>query len=50
MPGVRYVRSGNRSFQLVAYGQDGRAIVYDSASPASEFVRLPTSWDGDVPE
>ncbi|MGD2046461.1 MAG: hypothetical protein PVH96_09590, partial [Gemmatimonadota bacterium] len=44
LDGVRYVRSGNRAFQLIAYAPDGSAIVYDSSNPAPEFERLSYSW------
>jgi hypothetical protein len=44
LPGVRYVRSGNRSFQLIAYQSDGRSIVFDSTNPAPEFERLTPGW------
>lgn len=44
LPGVRYVRSGNRLYQLIAYEPDGNPIVYDSGNPAPEFARLRPSW------
>ena len=37
LPGVRYARSGSRSYQLVAFGPDGDPIVYDSADPSPAF-------------
>jgi hypothetical protein len=43
-PGVRYVRSGTRSYQLIAYLPDGSAVVYDSTSPASAFAALEPAW------
>jgi hypothetical protein len=49
LPGLRYTRSGNRAFQLVAYEPDGNAIVYDSSNPAPPFralTRPGTSEDG----
>ena len=44
LPGVRFVKSSNRLYQLVAFLPDGGAIVYDSASPAPEFERISRSW------
>lgn len=36
-PDLRYVRSTTRQYQLVAHDPDGRAIMYDSASPNPVF-------------
>ncbi len=36
--GIRYVRSNNRVFQLVAPLPDGRALVYDAAQPGPAMV------------
>ena len=44
LDGVRYARSGNRSYQLIAYESDGNAIVYDSANPAPAFRILMSAW------
>lgn len=44
LPGVRYVRSSNRLFQLIAYTQRGDAVVYDSASPGVEFTEAQAGW------
>ncbi len=33
LPGIRFVRSSNRLYQLIAYTPSGDAVVYDSASP-----------------
>lgn len=44
LPGVRYARSGNRAYQLVAYDLDGEAIVYDSANPSPPFRILMAAW------
>ena len=33
LPGVRYVRSSARVYQLVAYGPDRRPVVWDSTRP-----------------
>ncbi|HET9948344.1 MAG TPA: hypothetical protein VFQ22_05460, partial [Longimicrobiales bacterium] len=44
LPGVRYVRSGNRAYQLVAYLPDGEALVYDSVDPSPEFEEVPRPW------
>jgi hypothetical protein len=43
LPGVRYVRSGNRAYQLIAYA-DGTPIVYDSANPEQVFQELMHTW------
>jgi len=44
LPGVRLVKSGNRAYQLIAYEQDGRAIIYDSSNPGPSFEQLVPSW------
>ena len=44
VPGMRYVRSNNRVYQLVATGPDGRNLVYDSAQPAAEFAAVASEW------
>jgi len=44
LPGVRYVRSGSRAYQLIAYEANGNAIVYDSASPTPPFGTLAPNW------
>ena len=45
IPGVRYVRSSDRVYQLVAVGPDGTAVLWDSARPApdleAEGARMP---------
>jgi hypothetical protein len=43
-PGVRYVRSNNRVFQLVAVRDDGSVRVWDSADPSPERERLARRW------
>lgn len=50
LPGIRYVRSGNRVYQLVAYGADGSAVVYDSAAPTPPFRALTPPWQAERPE
>ena len=50
LPGVRYVRSGNRAFQLIAYTTDGGAIIYDSSDPAPEFEGLGAGWSPEPTE
>jgi hypothetical protein len=47
VPGVRYVRSSNRLYQLIAYAPTGRAVVYDSAAPAPEFAEAELAWRGE---
>jgi len=44
LPGLRYVRTGNRAYQLMAYEDDGRAVVYDSADPIAPFDAIATTW------
>jgi hypothetical protein len=44
LPGVRYIRSSSRLYQLVAYSADGEAIVYDSADPDPEFAAAGRVW------
>lgn len=48
VPGVRFVRSNNQVYQLVAFTPDGKRIVYDSTRP-SEFDPVAVGWftDGD---
>lgn len=44
LPGIRFVRSSNRLYQLVAYTPEGDAVVYDSASPHPAFSDVSASW------
>jgi hypothetical protein len=44
LPGIRFVKSSGRLYQLVAYAPDGEAIVYDSAAPAAEFEDVSNRW------
>ena len=44
LPDIRYVKSSNRLYQLVAYTSDGIAVVYDSAAPAAIFQRIAETW------
>lgn len=37
LPDIRFVRSGTRLYQLVAYTPAGDAVIYDSAAPHSAF-------------
>jgi hypothetical protein len=43
-PGVRFVRSSNRLYQLIAYTVEGEAIVYDSATPDPVFATIARDW------
>lgn len=43
-PGIRYVRSNNRVFQLVAVRGDGSVRVWDSADPPPERDTLARRW------
>ncbi|NNL30815.1 MAG: hypothetical protein HKO77_07315 [Gemmatimonadetes bacterium] len=44
VPGIRFVRSSNRVYQLIAYTPDGNAVVYDSASPDPSFAPTEEVW------
>jgi hypothetical protein len=46
---IRYVRSGSRAYQLVAYERDGSAVVYDSAAPTPPFRALTPVWRAGAP-
>jgi len=45
LPGLRYVRSGNRAYQLIGYEPDGNAVIYDSSNPGPEFGRLARGFE-----
>ncbi len=44
LPGIRYVRSGARAYQLVTHDVDGSAVIFDSASPTPAFRSIQTEW------
>jgi hypothetical protein len=44
--GIRFVRTNNRVYQLVATSPSGHAVVYDSTKPSEEFERLSGLWRG----
>lgn len=44
LPGIRYVRSNNRVYQLVAAGPTGEAIIYDSARREDAIATLIDTW------
>lgn len=44
LPGIRFVRSSNRLYQLIAYTPAGDAVVYDSASPDPSFTAAQEAW------
>lgn len=46
IPGLRFVRSNERVYQLVAWRSDGTAIVYDSAHPSPGMERGVRLWLG----
>lgn len=50
LPGLRYIRSNSRVFQLVAEGPDGTARVWDSADPPAESRALAERWLRRAPE
>jgi len=43
VPGVRFVRSNNRVYQLVAFTRNGETTVYDSTRP-EEFELVAAGW------
>lgn len=44
LPGIRYVRSNNRVYQLVVARPDGSALVWDSADPSPVRRNLGERW------
>lgn len=46
LPGIRFVKSNNRLYQLVGYTPAGESVVYDSASPEPEFQAIDGAWAG----
>lgn len=44
VPGVVFIRSDNRLYQLVARRPDGSPLVYDSARPAPGFAAAAAAW------
>jgi hypothetical protein len=44
IPGIRFVRSNNRVYQLVGFLTDGDPIVYDSARPTDLFDAVVAGW------
>lgn len=40
LPNLRFVRSNDRVYQLVAYTRSGDTVLYDSAAPAAWFDRV----------
>jgi len=42
--GLRFVKSGNRAYQLIGQVPGGRTIIYDSSDPAPEFGRMTAAW------
>ena len=49
LPGIRFVRSNSRVYQLVAPGVDGPAFIYDSARPINYFAAAAEGWGPDRP-
>lgn len=47
LPGIRFVKSSNRLYQLVAHTPDGDAIIFDSAAPDEAFEDIGSPF---VPE
>jgi hypothetical protein len=44
LPGIAFVRSNSRVYQLVATRADGSALLYDSGAPATDFATLAAQW------
>ncbi len=44
IPGIRFVRSNSRVYQLVGFLTDGDPVVYDSARPTDEFDAVAAGW------
>jgi hypothetical protein len=44
LPGLRFVRSNERVYQLVAHGSRRRVVVYDSTRPAPEIQEQATGF------
>ncbi len=44
LPGIRFVRSNSRVFQLVAAGVGGTSVIYDSTRPIEEFAGAAATW------
>ncbi len=44
IPGVVFVRSNNRVYQLVARRADGSSLIYDSAHPDPGFAAAAAGW------
>jgi hypothetical protein len=44
LPGIRFVKSGARLYQLIAYLPSGEAIVYDSEALTADFQRIARVW------
>lgn len=50
LPGLRYLRSNSRVYQVVGDGPDGSVVVFDSARPAVELDPGIRAWLGaDIP-
>ncbi len=45
VPGIRFVRSDSRVYQLVGRSPDGSSVVYDSAHPDSSFAAAAAVWN-----
>ncbi len=51
LPGIRFVRSNNRVYQLVGRRPSGGNLIYDSARPSAGIEAVAASWfdAGDPP-
>lgn len=47
LPGIRFVRSSDRLYQLIAYDPSGAAIVYDSSAPDPAFGEVVAPWSAE---
>lgn len=49
IPGVTFIRSNSRVYQLVMRRPDGSSLVYDSARPAPGFAAAAAGWSREAP-
>ncbi len=47
LPGLRFVRSNGRVYQILGRRTDGSTLVYDSARPPPSLDRAAAAWLGD---
>ena len=44
LPGLRFVKSNNRVYQILGRRPDGEVLIYDSAQPAPDFAAAASAW------